>query len=136
MSVNQFEGVTTTEFDALPATRYLVVETSRMDDANDDGVITVPPGESREVVHWDQEGPLLLFALGANDRGGAEYRILLDGQQRVATVSPLGTVNQPFSFANVLGTPIQADSSITLEVYNGGDAEAPFAGRMHIGVMG
>lgn len=135
-SPNEFTGVQETDLDALPAGRMLVHETSQMREADADGVIAVADSETREIIRWDQEGPLLLFALGANDAAGVTYRLKLDGNIVAATASPLGSITSPFSFQDVMGQPIQANETISLEVINQSGGTLNFAARLFVAVMG
>lgn len=133
---NQFGGAGYTESGALSGRRFVVQESSNMDGANADGAFVVPDGGTAEIVRWEDEGPLHLFALGANDATGTKYELVLDGEIVTRTVSPLGSINDPHSFVDVLGMPLQADESIVLRVRNKSGQEQTYAGRAYVGVMG
>lgn len=125
----------TAEYGGIPAGRVLVHETSIQSNANPDGTVTIEPGEEKAVVRWARTGTVHLFALGSNDAPGLRFKLVVDEEIIANTKSPLGTINDPFSFADKYDGPIEADSSVSYRVENVGDSTRKMAGRLHMEVV-
>lgn len=120
--------------------RYYVVETAGLDDANLDGSITLQPGEQREIVGIEHEGaaPIILYAVGATDRVDVSYRLTYGNDNNLGgwTQSPLGSINNPFSFVQSLGRTIPVDQRVSYVARLSDQAESSvdLAGRVHVEV--
>ena len=136
MSASERDFEDSAEHGGIPAGRLLVHETSIQSDSDDDGTVEVPPGEERDVVRWDREAPIHLFALGTNDAPDLRFRLVVDEEIIADTASPLGTINSPFSFADNYNGPIEADDMVAIRVENEGNSSRQMAGRLHMEVVG
>lgn len=113
----------------------LVTETAAVDDANDDGTITVKPGQERTIVEWETTGDRAdVLALGASDAADAVFSLYIDGEIKIQTLSPLGTITNPFSFVEKIGSAYQGGQSVSYRVtlLDGAAAAVDFAGRLFV----
>jgi hypothetical protein len=112
----------------------VVVETSNLDDANADGAITVNDGETATVVEYENFGNQMayLVALGAHDVLDTTYKLVVEGDERFTTESPLGGVNSLFSFTETLGQPLPVGSRVRYDVTYTGGGSTDYVGRMLI----
>lgn len=122
----------------LPAQSYITVETSDLDDANADGTITLHPGETKALVKHTRQ-PKAVYAVGASDASDVEYGLLADKQPVGGTTnSPLGLINDPFSFVDQLGGAVPCNNRAEYKAHLDSSATGPvdLAARMHLEVMG
>jgi plastocyanin len=113
----------------------LVVETADLEDANDDGTITVEPGSTETFVQFRGQ-PHNVLAGGAVDRADVRYNLEADGSTTVGgtTNSPLGSINEPFSFVATLGGApgVERRSAYKAFLSEGADAPVRLAGRLFV----
>lgn len=124
-----------TQHDGMDHNSFRVVETADLpsDETTDGGAMAVDPGERKAVIRYrTPQSRVKLHALGMNDELDAEYQLHIDGEISASTESPLGTINDPFSFGDVYGRAVSAKSDIEYMVINHGDATLEFAGRMFL----
>lgn len=120
------------------ATPFVVTESSDLDDANTDGTVTVSPGETEILADYRLRNESLdrahLLALGATDVANCSYTLEVDDSPRFSTRSPLGLVNDPYSFTNELGYAYPFEKYVTLKVTRDDDVaeDATMAGRMFV----
>lgn len=99
--------------------------------------MTIQPGESETIAEYESGGdyPINLLAVGATDRRDVSYRLVYDNDQTLGgwTQSPLGSVNDPFSFADVLGRTIPVEKRIRYEarLLDSADSSVDLAARLH-----
>lgn len=119
----------------LAPQNLVVSETDDLDAANDDGSVTLEPGDSVTVVEIATDQPTALLAVGASDAEDVEYQLVVDDQYPIgrATNSPLGTVNDPFSFVDVLGGAVPAQRSVSYQASLAPEAgsSVDLVGRMY-----
>ena len=126
----------------VPLRSYVCVETDNLDAANEDGTVTLEPGDTKPLCRIRETGDaaLAVYAVGAVDANNVEYSLHVDNSITVGgrTNSPLGTLNTPFSFVQMLGGAIPASTSAEYRAHLSGDAGGPvdLAGRLHAEVMG
>jgi len=119
---------------------YIVIESDDLDDDehNDDGTVTLQPGETKTLVRYEGD-PFALHAVGATDEAGVQYRLVAGSKRTVGgtTNSPLGLLNDPFSFGDVLGGALGIDKRIEYRATLDAEATAPvnLAGRLHVEVF-
>lgn len=116
---------------------YIVRETDDLDAAKDNGTVKLSPGETVELVaHEPQTAAALVTAIGANDEQDVVYWIEVDNTYTVGgqTNSPLGTINDPFSFVATLGGAIPVESYVAYKAGMPSTASGPvdMAGRLHV----
>ena len=118
---------------------YLIAETADLDDANDDGTITLEPGDTTPIVDVDRDRPVAVLAVGANDVNDVRYQLYRDNSVVVGgtTNSPLGTLNSPFSFPNELGVSVPVEGRVQYRAHYPRDATGTveLAGRMHVELL-
>lgn len=114
--------------------RYFEVETDDLDAANEDGTITLEPGDRKAIVIADQDKPTLLHGVGATDEANVTYQVRLDSRQYVgrSTNSPLGSINNPWMYPEKVGGSLPADRSVAYVAKLDQSATAPvdLAGRL------
>jgi len=123
----------------MDATRYIVLETSNLDEANDDGTVTLSPGDTQALIRYDLGTPVALQAIGANDRDNVTYEIRINNEKTVGgqTNSPVGTLNNPFSFVGNLGAAIPAEKLEYIASYDpAASGNIDLAARAHMEVIG
>lgn len=118
----------------------VVQETADMDDANPDGTITLQPGESKAMVSHRASAPFALLAAGAVDKADVEYQLKIDGGAPVAgtTQSPLGLINDPFSFVQKLGGAVGVEKSVVYlaRLDESASSSVDLAARLYTEAMG
>lgn len=123
---------------ALEPGSYVTVESDEMDWSNEDGTVTVEPGDEVPLVKHYASGEqgVMLLAVGATDEQDVRYRAEVDDQRTVGgqTNSPLGVLNSPFSFVESLGGAIPANRSVAYYAKLDEDAPAPvdLVARLHV----
>jgi hypothetical protein len=123
----------------LDATRYIVLETANLDEANDDGTVTLEPGDETALIRYDLGTPVAVTAIGAVDHNDVTYYIRINNEKTIGgeTNSPLGTVNAPFSFIEKLGAAIPAESLEYIARYDSAaSGQIDLAARAHLEVIG
>jgi len=111
-----------------------IAETSDMDAATDSGVIEVPPNSEETILMYRTRGQFALFAIGATDNQGCEFK-LKHGEDTVYQIeSPLGQINDPFSFKDKYGDSLLCDKDLEYVVQNNSDSTKEFVCRFHLGV--
>lgn len=123
--------------DAIHVRNYTLVESSGMEYANDDGTITVDPGEELALAEYEPASDTkraLLHAYGATDAQDVVYRLRYGGTDiSFTSESPLGGINDPFSFTEQLGAPLSAGSkTLTITALNDKTDAIDLVARMHI----
>lgn len=117
---------------------YIVVETADMDGANDDGTVTLQPGDTKVLVSYAGD-PFAALALGANNEQGVEYVLRADSDRTVGgvTQSPLGSIGDPFSFVQAIGAAVSCEKSIEYIARADPNMTDPVdvAARLHVEVM-
>jgi len=127
---------------ALTPGSYVVQETADMEFSDADGTVTLQPGDSLPLVRYDSnaDGSVMLLAVGAVDSQDVRYRVEVDDQRTVGgeTNSPLGVLNDPFSFVENLGGAVQANRSVAYwaELDSSADAPVTLAARLHVEEVG
>lgn len=121
----------------VAADDYVVVESDDLDAVDDGGTVTVQPGETKTIVRARSRGQTMaLLAVGANDESDVTYELVVDGDEVAGgtTNSPLGLLNEPFSFEDIIGGSIPANSRIEYDVTlaAGASASVEMAGRLHV----
>lgn len=116
---------------------YRVVESADMDWSNDDGTVTVPPGEEVPLVSYEfQAEQGMLLAVGATDAQNVTYRVEVDRNRTVGgrTQSPLGVLNNEFSFVETLGGAIPAASTFAYyaRLDESASAAVDLTARLHL----
>lgn len=121
--------------------KYRIVETRDLDSStypvSPNGILTLNPGESAPMFRAFTSQSYRLLAVGAADRSGVEYELRINGQQTVGgrTTSPLGSINDPFSFANVLGATIPVQNVEYVAHYDkNATGSVDLTGRAHLEV--
>jgi len=122
---------------ALTAGSYVVAESADMKWANADGTVTVEPGDEVPLVRYDVEADAgMLLAVGATDEQDVRYRVEVDDNRTVGgkTESPLGVLNDPFSFVDKLGGAIPASRTLIYyaELDASASASVDLAARIHV----
>ena len=119
----------------MDANSYVTVESANEDHANDDGSVTVEPGETVPLVSY-REGPFALAAVGATDAQDVSYALKRDDSRVVGGVtnSPLGILNRPFSFVENFGGVIPIETNVVYEAHLDESAGGPvdLAARLHV----
>ena len=116
----------------VPPGQLRLVETSDLQDANDDGSVTIEANTERELLLYENRAdhPFLLHFLGAADALDVQY-VLRVGQEIVFTSeSPVGTITNPFVFADYYGGPMAFARDITYSARNNTGSSIDLAGRM------
>jgi len=121
----------------IPARSYITVESDNLDHATDAGTVVLEPGDSVPIVEY-RDTAAAVYAVGATDKQDVEYTLEVDN----ATVggrtnSPLGLLNEPFSFVNTLGGAVPVESSIEYVAHydENADGTIEIVGRLHLEVM-
>ena len=114
--------------------RNLVVEeTSNMDQADAAGVIEVPPGTTKTILEYRNKENYLLLSTGATDQPDCTFQLEHGNDPVYNQESPLGTITQPFGFAEKFGEPLECSDDLKLKVTNNGSSAQKFAARWQIG---
>lgn len=79
-----------------------IIESNDMSNSQSDGTIEVQPGETKDLVKWNDSGKIAVMAVGATDANQTSFELTVDGGNTVGgeTASPLGSINSPFSLIN------------------------------------
>lgn len=123
----------------MDSSRYIVLETANLDEAADDGTVTLSPGDEQAIIRYDLGTPIALTAIGAVDRDNCTYEIRINDQKTIGgqTNSPLGTLNAPFSFVQKLGAAVPAEKLEYVVTYDpNATGDIKLAGRAHMEVVG
>lgn len=126
--------------DAIFLQDMVVVESSDFPEANDDGTITVPANEERGLIEYEPatgESRSQVHAIGATDAQGVQYRMRYGGEEiSFTTESPLGQINEPFSFTEAFGKPLTAGAgTVQYTAVNSNDQPIDLVGRMFVEVL-
>lgn len=123
-----------------PLTRsvYQIRETSDLpDDAlNSNDAVEVQPGETKTIVRHEVKGTAALMAVGATDAADCEYWVAVD--EEVAgggrTNSPLGSINDPFSYVDTLEGYVPANLRVEYKVRldSSATSSVELVGRMYL----
>lgn len=123
----------------LSPKNYIVRETDDMDGVPDGETVTLEPGESKPLVRFDGKRHAIL-AVGAVDEPDVSYQLRLDYERTIGgrTNSPLGLMNNPFSFFNATGRTIPANQTTEYLARLDEDAASSvdLAARIHLEVLG
>lgn len=115
-----------------------VTETDDLEDAEGDGTMKVEPGETKTFLTF-QGPPHAILAVGASDHTDADYHLEADNQYPIGgtTKSPLGSINEPFSFVRQFGGAPHAEQRTRYKIYLDSSASAPIyvAGRLFVEVL-
>lgn len=100
----------------LSPSGFIISETSDLPEANNDGTVTLSPGEEQVLVEREARGDvgLAILAVGANDVQDVQYGLRIDRAKVVGglTESPLGVLNDPFSFVDRLNAVVPANDVV------------------------
>lgn len=117
---------------------YVVRESDDLDGLDPGDPVTLSPGETKTLVDFqsqNEEG-FLLLAIGATDHNNVQYRLRLDDDFVMGgtTNSPLGVINNAFSFEDALGAAVPVDKYAEYEAHYSanGSGDINLAGRMHV----
>lgn len=118
---------------------YVVVETADMDGANDDGTVTLEPGDTVRMASFRSDSAFSVLAVGAYNQQGVEYVLRVDNDRSVGgvTQTPLGDIGAPFSFVEKAGGGVSCKKSIEYIARADADLADPVdvAARLHLEVM-
>lgn len=119
---------------------YICVETDDLDGVDEGGTVTLEPGDTKRIVSYQTSGqPFVVLAVGANDEPDVSYKLEADNTRTVGGVtnSPLGLLNDPFSFVKNFGAAIPAEKKIAYVASLDANAPGPveLAGRLHVEVI-
>jgi hypothetical protein len=117
---------------------YVVVETASMSYSNPSGTVTLSPGDSVNLVDYEATQDTLL-AIGATDKQDVEYELTIDKTTVGGrTNSPLGLVNEPFSFVDALAREIPVEKRLRYTAHYDPNAsgDIELAGRIHVDTSG
>lgn len=120
----------------IPANSFYSFETDDLDGANANGTVTLSPGDTAVLVEYDGKGAL--YAVGATDKQDVEYQLEIDNQLTGGrTNSPLGLINNPFSFVQMCGgaVPIEDKARYIASYSAGASGDITLAARMLVEVM-
>jgi len=128
----------------IPVNGYVTLETDDLDadsyPVTTGGTVKLEPGDSVPLVEYDLRQAAAIYAIGATDEQDVEYELVVNDQKTVGgrTNSPLGVLNDPFSFVQVLGGAVPVQSSARYMAHYSASATGTIelAGRMHLEVMG
>ena len=110
----------------------VIEETSNLDDANSAGIVEIDPGETKTILDYRPKRDVKLLATGATDQPDCTFELRHGSEIVYDSESPLGTVNEPFSFIDHYGEALDCQDDLQLKVTNTGDSTRKFAGRWHI----
>ena len=116
---------------------YVVAESSDLDQSNEDGTITLEAGETKTLaeISVGRGESINLFSVGASDDQDVRYALVVDddivsGSQ---TESPLGLINDEFSFPKEFDSAMPVDNKVEYVATYSADAtgSVDLAARMH-----
>lgn len=97
---------------SLGPEHFIVTETDDMDSVDPGGTVHLEPGDRKVIAEWEAQGRqnIALLAVGADDAVDVQYELVADYNTTIGsqTNSPLGPVNNPFSFIKNLNGYIPA----------------------------
>jgi hypothetical protein len=101
----------------LSPSGFIITETSDLPESNSDGTVTLSPGEGPVTIAEREargDAGLAVLAVGANDEQDVQYGLRIDRSKIVggATESPLGVLNDPFSFVDRLNAVVPANQTV------------------------
>lgn len=116
---------------------YMVYESSDMEDSTDAGDVVLEPGDDKAIVSTGNVSPgAFTLGVGATDIEDVRYYLWVDEEFRVGgvTESPLGTMNNIFSFPDQFGAVIPATRKIEYRARYPSDAAGTveLTGRLHV----
>jgi hypothetical protein len=116
----------------------IVVETENLDSSEPDGTMEIKPGETETFLQFRGQ-PHGMLAVGATDKTDTDYLLRSDSSVPIGgtTESPLGAINDPFSFVDTLGGAPHAEDSTTYRAHLDPSASSPVyvAGRLFLEVL-
>lgn len=110
----------------------VVEETSNMDESDDAGVIEVDPGKTKVILEYRNKQSFQLLTVGATDQPDCTFRLDHGNNPVYNQESPLGTITQPFGFAEKFGEPLECSDDLKLYVTNNGGTTRKFAARWQL----
>lgn len=116
---------------------YKVLESSEYQSANPDGSIDCPDNEETVLLEYEpasDETTTLIHAIGASDAADVKYRLRYAQNITFTMESPPGGVNDPFSFTEKLGAPLETDQTVQLTAINTSGSTKSLVARAHIEV--
>jgi hypothetical protein len=122
----------------LNPSSYAVYETDDLDSVSQGGTVTLSPGESKALVRAEPntDDGLAVMAVGANDESDVRYKLKVDEKRVVGgeTNSPLGLLNDPYSFVEKFGAVVPVERRIEYIATRPASASGSvdLAGRMHV----
>lgn len=137
-ALNDDQSATRAGLRPLAPAQYVLQETDNLDHANPDGTATVSPGEQVRLIDYSarSDGGVALLALGATDQSDVEYALRLDNDRILGgwTNSPLGSVNDPFSFVDAYQAfaPAQSRIEYLARLDAGASSSVDLVARAHI----
>lgn len=120
----------------IPAKSFVTVETDDLDSTNSDGTVTLSPGDTKTLVEFKDQ--CAVYAVGASDKQDVEYQLEVDRTVVGGrTNSPLGLVNDPFSFVDKLGGAIPVEKRVryVASYDSAASGDINLAGRMMVEVI-
>lgn len=119
---------------------YLIIETDNLPDSETTaaGEVELQPGETAAVVRYrvPADAVAAVLSLGATDRADVEYWLEVDDDSLVGgkTNSPLGTVNDPFSFVDDIQGFVPANRVVEYMVRldENASSSTTLVGRIHL----
>lgn len=117
----------------------IVAETANLDNAKPDGTINCPDGELTTLAEYEPQTDnveLLVHAFGAADAKDCVFGINYNFTDvAFSAESPLGGINDLFSFHDALGHPVTTGSgTASLVVENRSGSDLDLAGRLIVEV--
>lgn len=115
--------------------RFEVFDTSDLDGANELGSIVMEPGEKKVLagIEGMEQGAYIMSA-GATDADDVRFALVVDGEYNVGGVtnSPLGSMNEPFSFVTRYGGVVPVtESAQYIAIYDeDGSGQVELTGRI------
>ena len=94
---------------------YIIRESDHLEYSNEGGSVTVQSGETRTICELYASSGLIinLLSVGATDEQNVRYALKMDGNIVGGwTNSPIGLVNNPFSFVDEFGASLVAEESV------------------------
>lgn len=120
----------------IPANSFVTLETDDLDNADPNGTITLSPGDTKAVVEYS--GACAVYAVGCSDKQDVEYQLEVDGRVVGGRMnSPLGLLNEPFSFVEKLGgaVPVEKRVRYVVNYDSAASGDISLAGRLMVEVM-